>query len=42
MGEDALRVLDVCLKLEKTILNDVRSELAHVREAAKWAGHLPK
>lgn len=42
MGEDALRVLDECLKLEKTILNDVRAELPHVREAVKWAGHLPK
>ena len=42
MGEDALRVLDECLKLEKSILNDVRSELPRVREAAKWATHLPK
>ena len=42
MGEDALRVLDECLKLEKTILEDVRSELPHVREALKWAVHLPK
>ena len=42
MGEDALRVLDECLKLEKTMLNDVRAELPHVREAVKWAGHLPK
>ncbi len=42
MGEHALRVLDECLKLEKTILNDVRTELPHVREAVKWAGHLPK
>jgi len=42
MGEDALRVLDDCLKLEKNILNDVRSELPYVREAVKWAGHLPK
>ena len=42
MGEDALRVLDECLKLEKTILNDVRAELPHVREAVKWAAHLPK
>jgi len=39
---DALRVLDECLKLEKTMLNDVRAELPHVREAVKWAGHLPK
>ena len=37
MGEDALRLLDDCLKLEKTILNDVRSELPHLRAAAKWA-----
>ena len=42
MGEDALRVLDDCLKLEKTMLNDVRAELPHVREAVKWAMHLPK
>ena len=42
MGEDALRVLDECLKLEKTFLNDVRAELPHVREAVKWAAHLPK
>ena len=42
MGEDALRVLDDCLKREKAILNEVRSELPHVREAMKWAGHLPK
>jgi len=42
MGEDALRVLDECLKLEKTILKDVRAELPHVREAVKWAAHLPK
>ena len=42
MGEDALRVLDECLKLEKTILNDARAELPHVREAVKWAAHLPK
>ena len=42
MGEDALRVLDECLKLEKTILNDVRAELPHVRETVKWAAHLPK
>ena len=42
MGEDALRVLDECLKLEKTMLNDVRAELSHVREAVKWATHLPK
>jgi hypothetical protein len=42
MGEDALRVLDDCLKMEKTILNSLRTELPHVREAVKWAGHLPK
>lgn len=42
MGEDALRLLDECLKLEKGILKDVRSELPHVRAATKWAGHLPK
>lgn len=42
MGEDALRVLDECLKLEKTILKDVRSELPQIRAATKWAGHLPK
>ncbi len=42
MGEDALRLLDECLKLEKGILNDVRAELPHVRAATKWAGHLPK
>ena len=37
MGEDALRVLDECLKLEKSILKDVRAELSHVRAAVKWA-----
>jgi len=42
MGEDALRVPDDCLKLEKTILKDVRAELPHVRETVKWQGHLPK
>ena len=42
MGEDALRVLDDCLKREKAILNDMRAELPHVRHAAKWASHLPK
>jgi hypothetical protein len=42
MGEDGLRVLDDCLKLEKTMLNDVRLESPHVRKAMKWAGHLPK
>lgn len=42
MGEDALRVLDACLKLQKTIRNEVRAELPHVREAAKWAGLIPK
>lgn len=42
MGEDAMRVLDECLKLEKTMLNDLRAELPHVREAVKWATHLPK
>ena len=42
MGEDALRVLDECLKLEKSILSDVRSEMPHVWEAVKCAGHLPK
>ena len=42
MGEDALRVLDECLKLEKTMLNDVRAELPHMRGTVKWAGHLPK
>ena len=42
MGEDALRVLDDCLKREKSILRDVRSELPQVRAAVKWVGHLPK
>ena len=42
MGEDALRLLDECLKLEKAILKDVRSELPQIRAATKWAGHLPK
>jgi hypothetical protein len=42
MGEDALRVLDECLKFEKTILNNVKLELPHLRAATKWAGHLPK
>jgi hypothetical protein len=42
MGEDALRVLDECLKLRKNILNDVHAELPHVRHAAAWVAHLPK
>lgn len=42
MGEDALRVLDDCLQLEKMMLRDVREELAQVRDATKWAAHLPK
>jgi len=42
MGEDALHVLDDCLKLEKTILKDVRADMPQVREAVKWAAHLPK
>ena len=42
MGEDALRVLDDCLKLEKNILKEVRSELPRVRASTKWAAHLPK
>jgi hypothetical protein len=40
MGEDALRVLGECLKQRKTVLNAVKAELSHVREAMKWAGHL--
>jgi hypothetical protein len=31
-----------CLKLEKNIINDVRSEMTYVRHAVKWAAHLPK
>jgi hypothetical protein len=42
MGEDALRVLDDCLKLKKNILEDLRSELPQIRAATKWAAHLPK
>jgi hypothetical protein len=42
MGEDALRVLDDCLKLEKNILEDLRSELPQIPAATKWATHLPK
>ena len=42
MGEDALRNLDDCLKLEKTIHKEVRSELPQIRAATKWAMHLPK
>ena len=42
MGEDALRVLDDCLKFRKKILDDLHTELPHVRAAAKWASHLPK
>lgn len=42
MGEDALRVLDECLKLEKNILAKIRQELPQLRMAAKWAAHLPK
>jgi hypothetical protein len=42
MGEDALPVLDACLKLEKTILNDVQAELPHEREAMQSAAYLPK
>jgi hypothetical protein len=40
MGEDALRVLGECLKLRKTVLDEVKAEMNHVREAMKWAGHL--
>lgn len=40
MGEDALRVLDECLKLRKTVLDVVKAEISQVREAVKWASHL--
>jgi hypothetical protein len=42
MGEDALRVLDGCLKMRKNILNDVQAELPQVRHAVAWTAHLPK
>jgi len=41
MGEDALRLLDDCLKLETAILGEVRAELPHVHASARWAAHLP-
>ncbi len=37
MGEDALRVLREYRKLHRGILDDVKMELPHVREAASWA-----
>lgn len=42
MGKAALRALDEYPKLDKTILADVRTETPPVREAVKWAAHLPK
>lgn len=36
MGEDALRVLDECLKIRAKILNDTATELPHVRAAIHW------
>jgi len=41
MGEDAWRVLSQCLALRETILRDVRAELPGLRNATKWAAHLP-
>ena len=41
MGEDAWRVLRQCLALRETILREVRAELPGLRNAAKWAAHLP-
>jgi hypothetical protein len=42
MGEDALRVLRECLKIRAKIMADITTELPCVREAVKWAAHLPK
>jgi len=42
MVEDALRVLDDCLKFRKNILTEVYAELPHVRHAVTWAAHLPQ
>ena len=37
MGEDALRVLRECLKIQSRIRADIAAELPHVRTALKWA-----
>jgi hypothetical protein len=39
-SEDTLRVLGECLRLRKIILDDVKAEVSHVREALKWVKHL--
>ena len=41
MGEDALRVLDDCLKIRSRIVKEITDELPHVRAAVKWFAHLP-
>ena len=41
MGEDAFRLLNTYLDLYGHIRADVRNELPHVREAARWAVSLP-
>lgn len=41
MGEDALRVLNEYVALFGRICSDVAAELPDLREAAKWAAHLP-
>ena len=41
MGEDALRVLDECVKLTLHVRDGARSELAGVRRAAQWVARWP-
>ncbi len=41
MGEDALRVLNEYIALYGRIRAEVRDELPHLRETAKWAARLP-
>lgn len=41
MGEDALRVLNEYITLYARIRADLRTELPHLREAAKWVARLP-
>ncbi len=40
MGEDALRVLELCLEQRDRIVRDLAAELPHVRAAAAWASPL--
>ena len=40
MGEDALRVLRECIKIQTRIRGEIAAELPHVRTATKWAKDL--